>query len=309
VNADGTSLAIVHRDVSPQNVIVGTDGVARLIDFGVAKAAERIAVTKDDALKGKLRYMSPEQGRREPVDRRSDVFSAGLVLHEALAGKPAIAGDDEATIWISLMLGELEPLPGVSPEVSAVLAGALEQQPEDRIPTALAFEQRLRAAIPPATPAEVGACVERHLGPRIASIREAIRAARRAGPASERSAAAPRVAATEPTAVTVGPPEPTRARRAPRALALSAAMLALVAVGVVLARRAPSASPKVESPVATRAAPAASEEAPVVSADATVAAPASAPSSARHAPVRAPAVRSAHGRGKLHDNPYPVAPR
>ncbi len=84
---NGTPLEIVHRDVSPQNIIVGRDGVARVLDFGVAKAAARIDSTADGKIKGKLRYMSPEQFSGTFIDRRTDVFAAAIVLWEMLVGR------------------------------------------------------------------------------------------------------------------------------------------------------------------------------------------------------------------------------
>src|SRR5262249_45360540 len=83
VDLRGVRLDVIHRDVSPQNIIVGVDGSSRLIDFGIAKAASRISVTNSNVLKGKLRYMSPEQIRQKTLDQRSDIFAAGAVLFEA----------------------------------------------------------------------------------------------------------------------------------------------------------------------------------------------------------------------------------
>jgi len=83
-NSEGRLLGVVHRDVSPQNIVVSYDGHVKVIDFGVAYAAERVTHTEEGSVKGKLAYMSPEQVAGEPVDRRSDIFSLGIVLHEAL---------------------------------------------------------------------------------------------------------------------------------------------------------------------------------------------------------------------------------
>ena len=84
---DGAPLKLVHRDVSPQNVIVGADGIARVVDFGIAKAIGRAQVTREGQLRGKMPYMAPEQLLRRGVDRRTDVYAAGVIAWEALAGK------------------------------------------------------------------------------------------------------------------------------------------------------------------------------------------------------------------------------
>ena len=85
LDPDGQPVHLVHRDVSPQNVLVGVDGCSRITDFGVAHAASRLQNTRADRLKGKLAYMSPEQARAGEVDRRADVFAMGIILWEVLA--------------------------------------------------------------------------------------------------------------------------------------------------------------------------------------------------------------------------------
>ncbi len=308
---DGLSLSIVHRDVSPQNIIVGLDGVTRLIDFGIAKATERLTITKDDALKGKLRYMSPEQGRREPLDRRSDVFASALVLYEALAGRPAITGNDDASIWISLMVGDVEPLTDVSPELASVLDDALQAKPDMRVPTALELKQRLSSAVPPASAEAVVACVRAHLGDQVEARREAIRAARRSTLSR----------ATKREAHESGEPASTHALPAhrhglPRVVVLAAFVVTLALAGIVLLLlRHPSrveqadAAPLAFTTTATASSPSLSVPGstsafssldpvappPVLRADAST-------SGKRVAP-KPPPVKAARGR-KLHDNPY-----
>src|SRR5262249_52866271 len=97
-NEHGERLGIVHRDVSPQNVLVGTDGVARVVDFGVAKAIGRAHTTRGGQVKGKLPYMAPEQLRGTALDARADVYSAAVVLWETLAGRRLFEGETEGAI-------------------------------------------------------------------------------------------------------------------------------------------------------------------------------------------------------------------
>ncbi len=104
-DATGAPLAIVHRDVSPGNVLVGRDGIARITDFGVARAEARISSTRDGALKGKLPYMSPEQLAGKAVDRRSDLYSAACVLWEMLTLKRAFAATDQGALIAAILAG------------------------------------------------------------------------------------------------------------------------------------------------------------------------------------------------------------
>ncbi len=151
-------LGIVHRDVSPQNIIVGDDGVARVIDFGIAKARSRLARTAAGIIKGKCAYMAPEQVDGQGVDRRCDVFAAGIVLWEALTGARLFRGDDEFDEMRRVMQAPIPPpssvTPELGPEVDALLAHALARPVGDRFQTAQAFARALEHAIPPA-PARV----------------------------------------------------------------------------------------------------------------------------------------------------------
>ncbi len=150
--ADGAPLQLVHRDVSPQNVIVGLDGTTRLTDFGIARAEARLAAaTQSGQLKGKLGYMSPEQLRAKPVDRRSDVYSAGVVLWELLVGARLFKGDNDATVALSAAAGPQQSprqlVPEVPEAVDEVVMRALARAPEDRYPTAAAFSDALEDAV------------------------------------------------------------------------------------------------------------------------------------------------------------------
>ncbi len=135
---DGESLGIVHRDVSPQNVIVTYDGGVKLIDFGIAKArAREHKETQAGVLKGKFGYMSPEQidGARS-IDHRSDIFALGTVVHELLTGKRLFLGDSDFATLEKVRNATFEPAsatnPDAPPELDAILARALTRNPDDR---------------------------------------------------------------------------------------------------------------------------------------------------------------------------------
>ena len=137
---DGAPLRLIHRDVSPQNVLIGTDGVARVVDFGIAKAAGQSQVTRDGQVRGKIPYMAPEQLLRRSLDRRVDVYAAGVVLWEALAGKRLFQADDEPTLFSMVLEEVIRPPsrynPAVSSGLDAIVLRALERDPERRFPDA-----------------------------------------------------------------------------------------------------------------------------------------------------------------------------
>jgi serine/threonine-protein kinase len=157
-------LGIVHRDMSPQNIVVGVDGVSRVIDFGIAKARSRIASTRAGTIKGKCAYMAPEQVDGQPLDRRCDVFAAGIVLWETLTGKRLFRGDDEFEEMRRVMKAPIPPPssenPECGPDVDVVLSHALARPLEERFQTARAFAHALEQAIPPAPTSVVGEHVE-----------------------------------------------------------------------------------------------------------------------------------------------------
>ncbi|MBL8740741.1 MAG: serine/threonine protein kinase, partial [Myxococcales bacterium] len=132
----GTPLGIVHRDISPQNLLVGVDGMTRVSDFGIAKATMRPGATTSGALKGKLGYMAPEYVTSNALDARSDVFALGVVLWEALAGRKLFRGSNEIATLELVARCEVPRISEVRPEVGTalddVLESALAKDPEQR---------------------------------------------------------------------------------------------------------------------------------------------------------------------------------
>src|SRR5215472_15397991 len=156
----GAPLGIVHRDVSPQNILVGADGVARMIDFGVAKAAGRMQSTREGKVKGKFAYMAPEQLGSTGVTRQTDVYAAAVVLWETLTTDRLFEGDSEAAVLGKVLQGKVEPpsrrLSGLPAELDDVTMMGLDRDPARRFKTAREMALALEKACPPATMTEVG---------------------------------------------------------------------------------------------------------------------------------------------------------
>ncbi|MFN3183887.1 MAG: protein kinase domain-containing protein [Nannocystaceae bacterium] len=143
----GRPLHIVHRDVSPTNVLVAYDGSVKIVDFGIAKAAAGTHVTQAGMLKGKASYMSPEQCRASHVDRRSDVFAIGILLYEMTTLTRLFKGENELAILHQVLSGAADPpsqrRPGYPPELERIVMRALASNPDDRYPTAEALQADL----------------------------------------------------------------------------------------------------------------------------------------------------------------------
>jgi TonB family protein len=148
---DKRDLGLVHRDVSPPNVLISNDGEVKLCDFGIAKALSKATHTRDGLLKGKLRYMSPEQASGREIDHRSDIFSLGLVLYEMLTGRKVFDGTSEAEILKQVRNPRVEAPssvnPAVPPDADRIVLRALEADPSRRYQSAAAIGQALEAAI------------------------------------------------------------------------------------------------------------------------------------------------------------------
>jgi eukaryotic-like serine/threonine-protein kinase len=188
-NDRGESLNLVHRDVSPQNVLVGTDGIPRLLDFGVATASGRAQSTRDGQLKGKLAYMAPEQVRSEQPTRRTDVFAASVVLWELLTGKRLFYASNEASVLARVLNTDIPAPSSVAPDLpkafDRVVLRGLERDPAKRYPTARDMANDLGSIIGVASASEIGEWVEKNaaeeLRQRAATIAEIERAAADAG--------------------------------------------------------------------------------------------------------------------------------
>ena len=183
-DGEGRLLGLVHRDCTPQNILIGTDGSSRITDFGVARAAARLAITRSQTVKGKVAYLSPEQATASELDRRSDLFTMGIVLWEVLAGRPLFLTDNDATTVSRLLGGPIPSVrqfaPDVSPDLDEVCTRALQRSAARRYPTAAAMAAALEAAAhhtlgDAGSPGEVGRCVEMLLGSDLAAQRDAVR--------------------------------------------------------------------------------------------------------------------------------------
>lgn len=143
----GNPLNIVHRDVSPQNVLVSFEGEVKLIDFGIAKAAVRAHETEAGIIKGKFYYMSPEQARGEVLDHRTDVFSLGIVLYEMVTGELLYKDDDEITLLSQVRRAEVEPPSHIRPEIPKrledIIMRALSRDRGERYPSAQHLQRDL----------------------------------------------------------------------------------------------------------------------------------------------------------------------
>jgi serine/threonine-protein kinase len=160
VDAKGEPLQLVHRDISPSNLFITYGGQVKVLDFGIAKAESRITSTGAGVVKGKYQYMSPEQARGDAIDRRSDIFSLGVTLYEALTGVRPFARDTDLAVLKALLGGEYQPVrllrPDLPLDVEQIVTRSMAQEPEHRYPTALALAQDIERFIGATTSASGG---------------------------------------------------------------------------------------------------------------------------------------------------------
>jgi TonB family protein len=148
---EGKEMGLVHRDVSPQNVLISQEGDIKLCDFGIAKAASKASHTQAGALKGKLQYMSPEQAWGRSIDKRSDIFALATVLFEMLTGRKLFTGDNELSILEQVREARVT-LPSefneeVTPEIDKIVVKALQKDPANRYQTAGEMERDINAIL------------------------------------------------------------------------------------------------------------------------------------------------------------------
>lgn len=251
-NDRGEPLEIVHRDVSPQNILVGSDGLAKIVDFGIAKAAGRSTTTRDGKLKGKLGYMAPEQLLGQPATRKSDIWSASVVLWELLVGRRLFTGGSEGEV-VAKVAHQRAPhprelVPDVHHELEAVVMRGLARNPEKRFSTAREMALALEEAVGLASAARVGAWVERLAADSLAQR------ALRVGAIEVEAATqlAEPVSESAPTSVLLDPETRSRdSKRGPRPLvALVVVTVAALVVGAAFFYTRPEAPGLVVAPLA-----------------------------------------------------------
>jgi len=278
---DGTPLGVVHRDVSPQNLFVTYTGEIKLLDFGIAKAAVNSTHTDTGVLKGKVRYMSPEQVGGQHVDRRLDVFSFGVVLWELLARRSLYHGEP-VTILTRIMNQPVPPVrsvrPEASPELEAIAMRAVAMRPDDRYATADAMRADLDHFLGGHEPAMLERELTQLMNEMFAETRDQVRARVKSflaaaaaeltttsatlmssgelpvllhGPLSTTPSGANKAPSTPPTGSAL---KPLVRRRPVLVLSLAALALAAVAAGVIVMTHAnPSTSGSPQSAGATQA--------------------------------------------------------
>jgi serine/threonine-protein kinase len=305
VDDHGSPLHLVHRDVSPKNILVGADGIVRVLDFGIAKALGRAQTTRAGDLRGTLAYMAPEHLLGEGVDRRTDVFAASIILWELLTGARLFAKTDQRETAGAILRGAIEPpslrVKGLDPALDAIVCKGLAREPSARFLTAGAMACALEAWRPIAPASQVAAWVEMLGGEVLAELRaRQVQVERGLPPAPDPvlSATADMTMSAQVRSVTpiAGAPTPSAAsgpkRRMPWATIGVAAGLAAAAVLALELHRAPHA---VEAAGSPPAAVSSASSAPSVTPEA-IAAPAPNASAVAAAPAASHPMPAAEGQ-------------
>ncbi|WP_394842445.1 serine/threonine protein kinase [Pendulispora brunnea] len=274
---EGEPLSIVHRDVTPHNVLVGVDGSARIADFGIAKATQRSRATDGSTLKGKLCYVAPEQLHGREVNRTTDVYSAAVSLWEALTGRLLFAAENEAHVYEKILTGAARPPSALAADVplalDEIVMRGLAMKPHKRFASAQEMALELEKSIALPSAAELGAWVQSRAEQDLAKRMALIESLERGAPVSAR---------------TVVPPPPRRGAKA-AVVALVAFLGTAAAVGGALfaaAREERTKAPAALSPGAVSMAVEAPASEPAVE-------PVAALSSSAPSPPKPPRVHKA----------------
>jgi serine/threonine protein kinase len=322
----GEPLQIVHRDLTPHNILVGTDGLARVLDFGVAKAAGKSHQTRTGELKGKVPYMSPEQIRGS-VTRKTDVYAASVVAWEALTGKRLFKGDHDVEVMARVLDANISPpssvVPSLPSSLDEIVLRGLATDPEARFATAEEMATALEQCMTPATSKEVGAWVESLAGSLLSQRAELVARIESSSPrdkdvdkmtllgpirrptASAASAPAVQVPEVDAPPGSTAAPARSSGGRGLAVAGIALGMAAVLGLGIFLGRRSsgegtsgnagadaplPAAAPSLAAssavPSATIAVTTSTSAAPTAASTATAA---TASSSAARAPGRGPA--------------------
>ena len=282
---EGEPLGLVHRDISPSNVLISVEGLVKLLDFGIARVTTKLQSTQTGVIKGKFAYMSPEQAAGEPIDRRADVYALGILLWQLLVGRPAFEADNDAALMYQVLnpnLAAPSSLGAGSPDLDAIVMHALAPCARARYATAGELAMDLAAYLAANAPGFDGArAIREHMGDCFAEKKERLARVIRGLPETDLSAherdlltgaalntPSPRVLFApaperEEAEISVTPQEPARAAAAPRGrvhtLVIVGALLALIAPGVIAWRMMNGRStprPAPSSPIAVAPAPA-----------------------------------------------------
>jgi len=126
VDGHGHVAPVIHRDVTPHNILIGTNGIVKITDFGLSRAMDRLQMTHPDVIKGKLRYLAPEVTMGQPATVQSDLFGLAIVLWESLAGRPLYHGNTDAEVFLSARKAEIPPLGRLRPDLPGTLVEVLD---------------------------------------------------------------------------------------------------------------------------------------------------------------------------------------